>query len=248
MQEAAQPATKSWPNWKRSTMTRTTLASISSRSTTSDWPSSTASRTSRPSRISVRRSRSSTKVRLLAREFYLANRSFPIRNRANFCSARKLLNTTPLNIYNGQKQIVMIPNGWKYARLLLEFGRNLGNLARYEKQVSRLGAVYLTQNSWNTIASVCGFSWFSFFLSAVEAALHSRTMAAYPFICTPLLDPNRSLSDYFWHEPAVVEQQTGGNIKKFCETNTLVRILVDYKNDPKCANTVAGLGSPLRYS
>lgn len=94
------------------------------------------------------------------------------------------------------------------------------------------------------LLGVCGFSWFSFFLSAVEAALHSRTMAAYPFICTPLLDPNRSLSDYFGHEPAVVEQQTGGNIKKFCETNTLVRILVDYKNDPKCANTVAGLGSP----
>ena len=43
--------------------------------------------------------------------------------------------------YDEQKRIVMIPNGWKFAKLLLESGRDLGNLARYEKQGSRLAAV-----------------------------------------------------------------------------------------------------------
>lgn len=128
MREVARHATKCWPSWRRLTMTRTISVSTSSRSTINDWPSNMASRTFRPSHTSARGNRSFTKVRL--NDF------------RNFQNIRMKRQQAFTKCSPEQKRInVMIPNGWKFAKLLLESGRDLGNLARYEKQGSRLAAV-----------------------------------------------------------------------------------------------------------
>lgn len=64
MQEVALHATRSWPNWRKSTMIRTILESTLSRSMISDLQSNMASRISRLSRTSARKNRLYTTVNL----------------------------------------------------------------------------------------------------------------------------------------------------------------------------------------